>query len=162
MLKAIGKAINDASVCGGSINEEVVEGIEGGIEGAATETRPDDDVRSETVDIELDVVLLISKPIEVKSKTTYDVRSEIIDIVLDAVVVASEPIEVISETTKIGVDAQVTAALSINTTVLFLPAVPLRSETTWVGVGKRMMAVLSVGLVVSFPLLSGWALKYES
>ena len=91
----IGKAINDVSVCGGSINEEVVEGMEGGIEGAATETRPDDDVRSETVNIELDAVLLISEPVEVKSKTTYNVRSEIIDIMLDAMVVASEPVEVI-------------------------------------------------------------------
>ena len=98
----IGKAINDVSVCGGSINEEVVEGMEGGIEGAATEMRPDDDVRSE---IELDVVLLTSEPIEVKSKVTYDVRSEIIDIMLDAMVVVSEPIEVILEMTKIGVDA---------------------------------------------------------
>ena len=104
--------------------------MEGGIEGAATETRPDDDVRSETINIELDAVLLISEPVEVKSKTTYDVRSEIIDIMLDAVVVASEPIEVISEMTEIGVDARVTAALSINTAVSFPPAVPLRSEMT--------------------------------
>ena len=63
MLKAIGKAINNASVCGGSINKEVVEGMEGGIEGAATETRPDDDVRSETVNIKLDAVLLISNDV---------------------------------------------------------------------------------------------------
>ena len=93
------------SVCGGSINEEVVEGMEGGIEGAATEMRPDDDVRSETINIELDAVLLTSKPIEVKSEMTYDVRSEIVNIVLDAMVVVSEPIEVISEMTEIGVDA---------------------------------------------------------
>ena len=122
MLKAIGKAINNASVCGGSINEEVVEGVEGGIEGAATEIRPDDDVRSETVDIELDAELLTSEPVEVKSETTYDVRSEIVDIVLDAVV--------ISETTEIGVDARATAALSVDMTVSFPPAIPLRSETT--------------------------------
>ena len=82
----IGKAINDASVCGRSINEEVVEGMEGGIEGAATKMRPDDDVRSETVDIELGAVSLTSKPVEVKSEMTYNVRSEIINIVLDAVV----------------------------------------------------------------------------
>ena len=57
-------------------------------------------------------------------------RSEIIDIVLDAVVVASEPVEVISEMTEIGVDAQVTAALSINMTVLFLPAIPFSRSST--------------------------------
>ena len=86
LLKVIGKAINDASVCGRSTNEEVVEGMEGGIEGAATKMRPDDDVRSETVDIELGAVSLTSKPVEVKSEMTYNVRSEIINIVLDAVV----------------------------------------------------------------------------
>ena len=101
----IGKAINIASVCGGSINEEVVEGVEGGIKGAAAEMRPGNDVRSETINIELDAVLLTSKPVEVKSETIYNVRSEIIDIMLDAVVVPSEPVEVISETTEIGVDA---------------------------------------------------------
>ena len=104
--------------------------MEGGIEGTATKMKPDDDVRSETIHIELGAVSLTSKPVEVKSEMTYNVRSEIIDIVLDAVVVASEPIEVISETTEISVDAQATAALSVNTTVSFLPAIPLRSEMT--------------------------------
>ena len=126
----IGKAINDASVCDRSINEEVVEGMEGGIEGAATKMRHDDDVRSETIDIELGAVSLTSEPVEVKSEMTYNVRSEIINIVLDAVVVASELIEVISETTEISVDAQATAALSVNITVSFLPAILLRSEMT--------------------------------
>ena len=37
--------------------------MEGGIKGAATETRPDDDVRSETVNIKLDAVLLISNDV---------------------------------------------------------------------------------------------------
>ena len=109
--------------------------MEGGIGGAATKMRQDDDVRSETADIKLGAVSLISKPVEVKSEMTYNVRSEIVDIVLDAVVVASEPIEVISETTEISVDAQAT--------------------------GEHAMAALSVGLVVSFPLLTCWALKYK-
>ena len=130
MLKVIGKAVNDASVCGRSINGEVVEGMEGGIGGAATKMRQDDDVRSETIDIKLGAVSLTSKPVEVKSEMTYNVRSEIVDVVLDDVVVASEPIEVISETTEISVDAQAIAALSVNTTVSFLPAIPLRSEMT--------------------------------